>query len=91
MPDLVVVRKCFPKVRKAQKKRIWKLKNLNMEEKGENNIHARKSKKATQEETGDRDMKIFMNDIEEDPELRANINLYKVSLSLLWLDYRMNM
>lgn len=24
-------------------------------------------------------MKIFMNDIEEDPELRANINLYKVS------------
>ena len=83
MPDLVVVRKCFPKVRKAQKKRIWKLKNLNMEEKGENNIHARKSKKATQEEIGDRDMKIFMNDIEEDPELRANINLYKVSLSLL--------
>jgi len=25
-------------------------------------------------------MKIFMNDIEEDIELRANINLYKVSL-----------
>jgi len=24
-----------------------------------------------------------MNDIEEDPELRANINLYKVSLNFL--------
>lgn len=24
-------------------------------------------------------MKMFLNDIEEDPELRANINLYKVS------------
>ena len=24
-------------------------------------------------------MKMFMNDIEEDPEYRANINLYRVS------------
>ena len=38
-------------------------------------------KKATQEENADRDMDMFMNDIEEDPELRANINLYKVSLN----------
>ena len=27
-------------------------------------------------------MRMFMNDIEEDPEMRANINLYKVSLDL---------
>lgn len=54
------------------------MKNLNVEEKGENNIHTRKAKKG-QEEDGDRDMKMFMNDIEEDPEMRANINLYKVS------------
>jgi nonsense-mediated mRNA decay protein 3 len=74
----VIVRKCFPKVRKAQKKRIWKLKNLGIEEKGENNIHTRKHKKM-QQEGGDQDVKMFLNDIEEDPELRANINLYKVS------------
>ena len=80
MPDVVVVRKCFPKVRKAQKKRIWKLKNLNVEEKGENNIHGKKNKKSAPENTDERDMKMFMNDIEEDPELRANINLYKVSI-----------
>ena len=39
LPDVVIVRKCFPKVRKAQKKRIWKLGELKKEEKGENNIH----------------------------------------------------
>ena len=50
---------------------------MNMEQK-EDNIHDRKKKKNV-ENVGDKDMKDFMNDIEEDPEMRANILLYKVS------------
>ena len=77
LPDLVIVRKAYPKTRKRQNKRIWKLKRMNMEQK-EDNIHDRKKKKNA-ENVGDKDMVDFMNDIEEDPEMRANILLYKVS------------
>jgi hypothetical protein len=36
------VRKTYPKFRKRQKHRIWKLKHLDKEEIGENNIHKRR-------------------------------------------------
>jgi len=47
-----------------------------MEQMGQENIHDRGKKKKNQqdEETGARkDMKDFMDDIEEDPEMRQNI------------------
>ena len=48
---------------------------------GENNYHASKKKGAKdqrqQEEREHADYNEFLNDIEEDPEMRANINLYK--------------
>lgn len=49
-----------------------------MTEMNENNFHAKKGKRENERE-GDRDARMFLNDIEEDPEMRANINLYKVS------------
>lgn len=38
MPDIVLVKKIFPKVRKYQKKRIWKLNQLDKQVLDENNI-----------------------------------------------------
>ena len=85
---MVIVKKSYPKVRKRQKARIWKLNRMAMEHVDENNIWADKKKgpkKKTQQTGGQKDMAEFMNEIEEDPEMRANINLYKVSLRLLIL------
>ena len=84
LPDVVIVRKAYPKLRKRQKTRIWKLKHLEKESIYENNIWEGKKKKGKNEdqEMEDRkqqDMRDFMDEIEEDPELRSNINLYKVS------------
>jgi nonsense-mediated mRNA decay protein 3 len=70
----VLVRKTYPKFRKRQKHRIWKLKQLNKEHIDENNIHKKKNKDNGKT---DRDMEIFMQDIEEDPELRQQIDIYK--------------
>lgn len=39
LPDVVLVRKSYPKVKKRQTKRYWKLKQLDKEGEGENNIH----------------------------------------------------
>ena len=47
-----------------------------------NNIHdAKKSKKQrhTLEDNADKDYKEFLDEIEEDPEMRGNIMLFKVS------------
>ena len=48
---------------------------------GENNYHASKKKSAKdqrqQEDREQADYNEFLQDIEEDPEMRANINLYK--------------
>jgi nonsense-mediated mRNA decay protein 3 len=51
LPDIVIVRKIYPKIRKAQKARIWKLKHLNKEELNENDIHARKKGKKKDKDT----------------------------------------
>ena len=86
LPDVVIVKKGYPKVRRRQQKRIWKLKRLDMEQQESNNIHQGKKKKAggddVAEGKNDRDYKDFLEEIEEDPEMRQNINLYKVSFAL---------
>jgi len=81
LPDCVMVRKCFPKVRKAQRKRIWKLKHMEKQALDENNIWVdkKKSKKNQDQEEGqkNKDYQMFLNDIEEDADIRQNVNLYK--------------
>lgn len=52
-----------------------------MEQQESNNIHQGKKKKAGDdaiEGKNDKDYKDFLDEIEEDPEMRQNINLYKV-------------
>ena len=81
LPDVVIVKKCYPRANKRQRQRIWKLKHLDKEKVGENNYQAAKKKSAKdsrqQEEREQADYNDFLRDIEEDPELRQNINLYR--------------
>jgi nonsense-mediated mRNA decay protein 3 len=39
LPDVVIVKKCYARVKKRQNQRIWKLKQLDKEVLGDNNIH----------------------------------------------------
>jgi nonsense-mediated mRNA decay protein 3 len=73
MPDVVLVKKTYPRLRKAQKNRIWKLKHLDKEAVDENNIH----KKKAQGNKNDRDYEMFLRDIEDDPEMRQQIALFR--------------
>lgn len=45
VPDIVLVRKCFPKTRKRQRARIWKLNRMQKEAIDDNNIHEKKKRK----------------------------------------------
>ncbi|KAI6127506.1 NMD3 family-domain-containing protein [Pisolithus croceorrhizus] len=66
IPDVVLVKKAYPNRRKKSKARPWKLRSIAKEE-GEEG------------ETGvDEDYELFLRDLEEDPELRGAVNLYKV-------------
>mmetsp|Transcript_17295 Transcript_17295/g.16500 ORF Transcript_17295/g.16500 Transcript_17295/m.16500 type:complete len:104 (+) Transcript_17295:1153-1464(+) len=42
VPQIVTVRKTFPKFRRKQKQRLWKLRELNKEALEESNIHHKK-------------------------------------------------
>ena len=108
LPDIILVKKTYPKFRKRQKSRFWKLRHLNKElndekeEKVENpfssdeeeEVDEKERKKKTglkpkrglkkknkklekQDHKNDKDYEYFLQDLEDDPELRANVNLYK--------------
>jgi nonsense-mediated mRNA decay protein 3 len=70
IPDFVLVKKKFK--RKNNKKRIWKLKHLD-KEKDPTNF------RKNNEDEKDRQYEEFLRDIEENKELRKNINIYKVN------------
>eukprot|EP00727_Mastigamoeba_balamuthi_P005226 m51a1_g14701 putative 60s ribosomal export protein (574) ;mRNA; f:125153-127047 len=87
LPDVVLVRKGY---HKRHKKRIWALKQLErqdgsggdaaMEDAAAQQPAAKKPRGQKGDEMAARaaDMEHLMRDIEEDPELRSNVNLYKV-------------
>jgi len=80
LPDVVIVRKTFPRLRKRQKQRIWKLKQLHKQEVDENDVwKSRRDNKRSNKlhPKEDQDMEIFMQDIEEDPEIRKNVDLFR--------------
>lgn len=94
-PDVVVVKKHFPRMRRKNRKRYWKLERMPMkdetgmmeedaaeeEEKKEGKKAKRKNKKSKkknkQEIDHEREFEEFLREIEEDPELRSTINMYK--------------
>ncbi|KAJ1557168.1 ribosome-binding protein, partial [Cladochytrium tenue] len=77
--DVVLVRKSYPNARKKRTRRAgagggraWRLKTITVEEEVEA-LGKSKAEKARAEA----DYEMFLRDIEEDPELRGMINLYK--------------
>ena len=81
IPDIILVKKAYPNRRKKSKARNWKLRSIAKEagEDGETSgargaigrMGGRDQKKVEQ------DYELFLRDLEEDPELRSGINLYK--------------
>ncbi|KAG9309972.1 NMD3 family-domain-containing protein [Chiua virens] len=81
VPDVILVKKAYPNRRKKGRTRAWKLRSIAKEagEEGETGagrgvvgrIGGRDQKKVEE------DYEIFLRELEEDPELRANVNLYK--------------
>lgn len=70
LPDVVLVRKAYPARRKKTRQRNWKIQQLGKEV---DEMLPRKQEQAKIEN----DMELFMRDIEEDPEFRSTINIFK--------------
>jgi nonsense-mediated mRNA decay protein 3 len=83
IPDVILVKKAYPNRRKKSKARNWKLRSMAKEADEEGATGAargaigrmggRDSKKVEE------DYEIFLRELEEDPDLRANVNLYKAA------------
>ncbi|KAH0581267.1 hypothetical protein H2248_012369 [Termitomyces sp. 'cryptogamus'] len=84
IPDIILVKKAYPNRRKKSKARAWRLRSISKEagEEGETGnargvvgrLGGRDQKKV------DEDYELFLRDIEEDAEIRAGVNLYKVQV-----------
>ncbi|GAW03493.1 NMD3-domain-containing protein [Lentinula edodes] len=81
IPDIMLVKKTYPNRRKKNKSRGWKLRSIGKEagEEGETGsgrgvvgrLGGRDQKKVEE------DYEHFLRDLEEDPEMRSAVNLYK--------------
>lgn len=70
LEDVILVKKIYPERKKT--KRNWKLKQLPKE--------AELQKKKDKKEKKDDSFEEFMDELEQNPEMRAQVNLYKVNL-----------
>lgn len=81
IPDVILIKKGYPNRRKRARSRAWKLRSIAKEqgEEGETGggrgvvgrMGGRDQRKVEE------DYELFLKDLEEDPELRASVNLYK--------------
>lgn len=81
IPDIILVKKAYPNRRKKTKPRHWKLRSIAKEagEEGETGggrgvvgrMGGRDQKRVEE------DYELFLRDLEEDPEMRGAVNLYK--------------
>ncbi|KIK68748.1 hypothetical protein GYMLUDRAFT_92249 [Collybiopsis luxurians FD-317 M1] len=81
IPDIMLVKKTYPNRRKKNKARNWKLRSIGKEagEEGDTGsgrgvvgrMGGRDQKKVEE------DYELFLRDLEEDPEMRGAVNLYK--------------
>mmetsp|Transcript_9787 Transcript_9787/g.18344 ORF Transcript_9787/g.18344 Transcript_9787/m.18344 type:complete len:531 (+) Transcript_9787:752-2344(+) len=76
-PDIILVRKHYPKWRKYAKKRNWKLKTLVMNPGEGSQIKPGYGMATVGDRDEDRDRELFMRDLEEDEEMRSKVNLFK--------------
>ena len=75
-PDIVLVRKHYPKLRGKNRKRAWKLRSLAAEEPDKPGYGV-----GADPERHAQDLELFMRDLEEDPEMREHVQLYKADAS----------
>ncbi|KAJ7638333.1 NMD3 family-domain-containing protein [Roridomyces roridus] len=83
LPDIVLVKKTYPNRRKKSKARVWRLRSIGKEagEEGETGggrgvvgrMGGRDQRKVEE------DYELFLRDLEEDPEMRGAVNLYKAA------------
>jgi nonsense-mediated mRNA decay protein 3 len=73
VPDVILMKKSYEekRQRKRGKPRAWKLKSLGME------VDDTTAKGRNEEEKRDSEYEQFLRDLEENPEMRFNISLYR--------------
>ncbi|KAK9463049.1 NMD3 family-domain-containing protein [Lipomyces oligophaga] len=78
VPEVVLVKKSYPR-KKKNKGRNWRLRRMAKEYNTMEDMGSSMSTKQRQIEQDrvERDYEIFLQELEEDPELRSTINLYK--------------
>jgi len=69
--EIILVKKMYPNRRRLRGQRHWKLDKLDIEEMDDSKKTNRIQKELQQEE--------FLKDLEEDPEMRSQIDLYRVN------------
>ncbi|KAI0230254.1 ribosome-binding protein [Massospora cicadina] len=70
VPNIVLIKKSYSNRRRKPRHRNWKIKSLVKEEEA-------LTMRRVDQERAENDYEMFLRDIEEDPEFRASINLYK--------------
>ncbi|KAI6040847.1 NMD3 family-domain-containing protein [Pisolithus marmoratus] len=81
IPDVVLVKKAYPNRRKKSKARHWKLRSIAKEEGEEGETGGGRGvvgrMGGRDQKRVEEDYELFLRDLEEDPELRGAVNLYK--------------
>jgi len=81
LPDIVLVKKTYPNRRKKARTRPWRLKSIAKEAEdpsaGGHGRGALGRMGGVDQAKVERDYEMFLRELEEDPELRGNVNLYK--------------
>ena len=73
IPDVLLVKKFYPSTGKRSKRRKWKLASLSKEKEEQTAGRAAQAREAAAEA----DYEEFLEDIEEDVDMRQHVNLYK--------------
>ncbi|KAM6498708.1 NMD3 family domain containing protein [Amanita muscaria] len=82
IPDVILVKKMYPNRRKKSRARPWQLKSMAKEVdeeesgKGRGGVVGRMG--GRDQKKVDEDYELFLRDLEEDEEMRKDVNLYKV-------------
>lgn len=83
VPDVILVKKTYPNRRKKSKARNWKLKSIAKEADDQADVNGGVGRGALGRRGGldsqrvEKDYELFLRDLEEDPELRQAINMYR--------------
>ncbi|KAG8923400.1 hypothetical protein FRC02_011167 [Tulasnella sp. 418] len=84
IPDVILIKKTYPNRRKKNKVRKWRLKSIakEAEEQPGEGRGALGRRGGLDQERVERDYELFLRDLEEDPELRSTVNLYKTDVDM---------